>query len=120
MRKAADEKFTKGLVKEFHEKETSEAIFLAHDWLLSPVKWDRHLRRASASMILSVVYGYPTITSDQDQVIEDINDFSNRLTKAAAPGAHLVEFFTWMRHVPSRCVPPMCCDKLTKRPCIIV
>ena len=53
-------------------------------------------------MILSVVYGYPRITSDQDQIVEDINDFSNRLTKAAAPGARLVEIFTWMRHVPSR------------------
>lgn len=102
MRKAANESFRRGLVKRFHEKQSSEAILLAHDWLLSPVKWDRHLRRASASMILSVVYGYPTITSDQDQIVEDINDFSNRLTKAAAPGAHLVELFTWMKYVPSR------------------
>jgi hypothetical protein len=102
MRKAAEENFTRNSAKGFHGKQTSEAILLAHDWLLSPVKWDRHLRRASASMFLSAVYGYPTITSDQEQIVEDINDFSNRLTKAAAPGANLVQLFPWMRHVPSR------------------
>jgi hypothetical protein len=101
MRKAADEKFTRGLVKGFHEKQTTEAVLLANGWLSSPASWDQHLRRASASMILSVVYGYPTITSEQDHRVEAINDFSKRLTSAAIPGAHLVEFFPWMRHVPS-------------------
>src|SRR5579863_4577461 len=86
MRKAADEKFTKVLVKGFHEKETTEAVLLAYGWLFAPAKWDQHLRRASASMILSVVYSYPTITSEQDPTVEAINDFSRRLTSAALPG----------------------------------
>jgi hypothetical protein len=102
MRKAADEKFAKSLVKGFHKKETAEAVILANDWLFAPAKWDWHLRRASASMTLSAVYGYPTITSEQDQTVKMINDFSMRLTAAAYPGAHLVEFFPWLRHVPSR------------------
>jgi hypothetical protein len=80
----------------------AEAIILAYDWLSASAKWDRHLRRASASMILSVVYGYPTITSEQDPTVDAINNFSRRLTSAALPGAHLVEFFPWMRHVPSQ------------------
>ena len=102
MRKAADEKFTRGSVKGFHEKQMTEAILLAHDWLITPAKWDQYLRRASASMILSVVYDNPPLTSEQDQTTEDINNFANRLTTAAAPGAHLVEIFPWLRHVPSR------------------
>jgi len=101
MRKAADEKFAKSLVKGFRKKETAEAVILANDWLFAPAKWDWHLRRASASMTLSAVYGYPTITSEQDQTVKMINDFSMRLTAAAYPGAHLVEFFPWLRHVPS-------------------
>ena len=102
MRKAADEKFTRGSVKGFHQKQITEAVLLAHDWLVAPAKWDQHLRRASASMILSVVYDYPPLTSEQDQTAQNINNFANRLTTAAAPGAHLVEFFPWLRYVPSR------------------
>jgi hypothetical protein len=102
MRRAADQKFTKGLVKGFHEKQTTEAVLLAHGWLFAPTKWDQHLRRASASMILSAVYGYPTVTSEQDPTVDAINDFSKRLTSSALPGAHLVEFFPQMRHIPSR------------------
>jgi hypothetical protein len=102
MRKAADEKLTKGSAKAFHETQMAEAVLLAHDWLFSSSKWDRHLRRASASMVLSVVYGYPTITSEQDPTVDAINDLAKRLTTAAIPGAYLVEFFPWLRHVPKR------------------
>jgi len=102
MRKAADEKFTRGSVKGFQEKQMTEAVLLAHGWLVSPAKWAQHLRRASASMILSVVYDYPPLTSEQDQIADDINHFANRVTTAAAPGTHLVEIFPWLRHVPSR------------------
>jgi hypothetical protein len=102
MRKAADEKFTKGLVKGFHEKETTEAVLLACGWLFAPAKWDQHLRRASASMILSAVYGYPTISSEQDPTVEAIDNFAKRLAGSALPGAHLVDFFPRMRHIPSR------------------
>jgi hypothetical protein len=80
----------------------TEAVLLGCEWLSDPAKWDRHLRRATVSMTMSIVYGYPTIKSDQDPAIELIDDFGRRLTRAALPGAHLVEFFPWMRHIPSR------------------
>ena len=102
MRKVVDENFTKVSVRRFHEKQMTEAVLLAHDWLIAPAKWDRHLRRASASMILSVVYDCPPLLSEQDQTTDDIDDFANRITTAAAPGAYLVEFFPWLRHIPSR------------------
>ena len=72
------------------------------DWLIAPAKWDQHLRRASASMILSVVYDSPPLTSEQIQTADDIDNFTHRVTTAAAPGTHLVEFSPWLRHVPSR------------------
>jgi hypothetical protein len=102
MRKAANEGFNKGSVKRFHEKQTMEAILITSDFFAKPVQWDRHFRRAAASMIMSVVYGHPAITSEHDHSAEAINDFAARLTIAAYPGAYLVEFFTWMRHIPSR------------------
>ena len=102
MRKVVDEYFTKASVRRFHEKQMTEAVLLAHDWLIAPAKWDQHLRRASASIILSVVYDSPPLISEQFQTADDIDDFTHRVTTAAAPGAHLVELFPWLRHVPSR------------------
>jgi len=78
-----------------------EAVLLACDLLDEPVRWDRHLRRAAASMSLSTVYGYPALTSAQDHVVVAVNDFAERVFKAVSTGAHLVEFFPWLRHIPS-------------------
>ena len=104
MRKAANEVFSKGSVKGFHEKQMTEAVLLAYDCLARPAQWGRHYRRAAASMILSVVYGYPPIMSEEDHTIKVVNDFGNRLVRAAHPGTYLVEIFPWMRHIPSRWV----------------
>ncbi|KAH9953974.1 cytochrome P450 [Russula dissimulans] len=102
MRKAAHEGLNKGVVKDFHETQTKEALLLAAGGLAEPAQWDKHLRRSAASMILSVVYDQPTIKSEQDHNIEPLNDFVQRLARAARPGAHLVEFFPWMLYIPSR------------------
>jgi hypothetical protein len=102
MRKAANEGFSKSSVKRFYEKQTTEAIILVSDCLVKPTRWDAHFRRSAASVILSIVYGRPPITSEEDNTVKVINDFANRFTRAAYPGTYWVEFFTWMRHIPSR------------------
>jgi len=102
MRKAADEGFSKSSIKEFYEKQMTEAVLLAHDCLVKPAQWDNYFHRAAASMILSVVYGHPAITSEQDPTIKTVNSFASRVTRAAYPGVYLVECFPWMRHISSR------------------
>ncbi|KAI0066978.1 cytochrome P450 [Artomyces pyxidatus] len=102
MRKAAHEGLNKGVVRDFHETQTTEAVLLANGGLAEPMQWDKHLRRTAASMVLSVVYDQPTIKDEQDPRVKDINDFVQRLTRAAYPGAHFVEFFPWMVYIPSR------------------
>jgi len=101
MRKASYEAFGKGFVKKFHATQTTEALLLASRMLDEPAKWDQHSCRAAASTILSVLYGYPTIMSERDDTVEAINHCGDRLTRAAYPGAHLIEFFTWMQYIPS-------------------
>jgi hypothetical protein len=49
---------------------------------------------------LSVVYDLPVITSTSDPLVQKINRFAEIAGKAAIPGAHLVEFFPWMMHIP--------------------
>ncbi|KAH9973224.1 cytochrome P450 [Lactifluus volemus] len=102
MRKAANEWFSKDSVKRFHETQMTEAVVLAADSLTKPARWEQNVRRSAASMVLSVVYGHPTITSEKSHVVDSINEFGDRLARAACPGAHLVEVFHWMQYIPSK------------------
>ena len=79
-----------------------EAILLATDMLVGPARWDQHFRRNTASTTLTVLYGYPTLKSEQDHIVVAINDFAERLFKATSIGSHLVHFLPWLRHFPSR------------------
>ena len=107
MRKAANEKLSTSSVKGFYETQMKEAVVQACDLLDKPEQWDRHFRRAAASVALSIIYGHPTLTSDQDHIVRVINDFSERIFHAVPMGVHLVEFFPWLRHFPSRRVPSL-------------
>jgi hypothetical protein len=102
MRKAASEKLSTSSVKGFYETQMKEAIVQACDLADEPALWDRHFRRTAASATLSIVYGHPTLTSEQDHIVRVINNFSERLFHAVPMGAHLVDVFPWLRHLPSR------------------
>ena len=102
MRKASNEKLSTSSVKGFYETQKKEAVLQACDLLDEPARWDRHFRRAAALMSLSAVYGYPTLTSEQDNVVVVVNEFTEPIFKAVYMGAHLVEFFPWLQHLPSR------------------
>ena len=107
LRRATDEGLNKNAVKGFYETQMTEAVLMAGGLLGSPAQWDQHFRRAATSMSLSVLYGYPTLKSEQDHNVEAIHEFSERLLKAVVMGAHPVQFFPWLRHLPSRWVSLM-------------
>jgi hypothetical protein len=104
MRKPSVKKFSTNSVKGFYETQMKEAIALACDSLDEPTRWNRHFRRTAASTTLSAVYGYPTLTSEQDHMVVAINDLSERLLNAIFMGARFVDFFPSLRYLPSRCV----------------
>ena len=93
---------SKNSVKVFYETQMAEVVLLASDMIARPERWDQHFRRTAASMTLSVLYGHPTLKSEQDHIVKAINDFAERLFTAAFMGAHLVQFLPWLRHLPSR------------------
>ena len=101
MRKVANEEFSKSSVKGFYETQNTEAVLLASDLLASPKRWDRHFRRAPASTTLTVLYGYPTLKSEQDPIVVAIDEFAERIFTAASTGTYLVHFFPWLRYLPS-------------------
>ncbi|KAI9435067.1 cytochrome P450 [Lactarius indigo] len=102
MRRAAHEGLSKSIVESFKTPQFNEAVILASGLLDQPATLDNHLRRVAASMIMSVTYDTPPIVSELDSGVKAVNDFVARLTRAALPGAHFVEFIPWMRHIPSR------------------
>ena len=57
--------------------------------------------RAAASTVLSVVYDLPTASSVDDPIVAKINNFVHTGIDFSHPGNYLVEFFPWMKHIPS-------------------
>lgn len=47
------------------------------------------------------MYDLPPVTSANDPTVIRVNQFVDTGTLYAVPGNYLVEFFTWMKHIPS-------------------
>ncbi|KAH9059541.1 cytochrome P450 [Lactarius vividus] len=81
----------------------NEAILLTSGLLAQPAMRDQHIRRTTASIAMTITYDTPSspIVSEQDPRVKAIDDIMARVTRATLPGAHLVELFPWMLHIPS-------------------
>ena len=51
--------------------------------------------------MLSITYDLPTVSSPNDPIVIKVNQFLDRLLHYALPGNYFVEFFTWMKYLPS-------------------
>ena len=101
-RRAAHEVLTKVVVRDYHPIFYKEAVLLASAILKNPDALDKHLQRSSASATMSILYDYPTLENEHDEAVTQIHAFTDRLSAAAAPGAHLVDSFPWMIYIPER------------------
>ena len=94
---------TKVVVRDYHPIFRKEAILLASAILKNPDALDKHIQRSSASATMSILYDYPTLESEHDENLTEIHAILDRISAAAAPGAHLVvELFPWTIHIPER------------------
>jgi len=57
--------------------------------------------RATASTVLSVVYDLPMIPSADDPTINKVDAFNVVFIDYGHFGNYLVEFFPWMKYIPS-------------------
>ncbi|OCH87846.1 cytochrome P450 [Obba rivulosa] len=101
MRRAAHEGMNKAVASRYHPTQTAEAVTLCQGLLQDPDSWEDQFRKTAASSVMSIIYGTPAINSIDDPAVKKVNDFAERIVKAAYPGAHLVELFTWMKYLPS-------------------
>ena len=107
MRRASAEALTKRMVQKYQPIQTKEATILVSS-LLTPsadLRQDRHFKRLAASTIMSIVYDYPTIMSEHDHVVEEIERYNDRLSHAFIVGSYFVDIFPWMNHIPARFWP---------------
>ena len=116
MRRAASDVLNQA--DSYHHIQMIEAVLLADGLLQTPSSWDSHMlryvvivspknklltssTRATRSMMMALIYDTPVLESANDPSAEPLNEFVDQLGHAIYPGAHLVEFFTWMRYLPS-------------------
>ena len=106
MRRAAHEALTKVAVQRYYPIQTKEATILVSALLANPENREQHIKRTAASSIMSITYDYPTLTSVEDESVQEL-DRSIRFTAQAATGTFLVEFFPWMIYIPQRSTPSL-------------
>ncbi|CAL1696588.1 unnamed protein product [Somion occarium] len=97
MRRASHEGLNNSFARNYYPSQQKEAVLLVQGMLRDSNNWDDELKRAACSMILGVVYDKPTIDSCHDGRVTYVNDFIARIVRAAFPGAHYAEYFTWMK-----------------------
>ena len=103
-RRAAHEAFTKRAIQNYHPVQIKEATILVSSLLTHSAnhKQDGQFKRLAASKIMSIVYDYPTLLSEHDYAVEEIEKYVRRLAKALMMGSHFVDIFPWMKYIPAR------------------
>ena len=104
MRRGAHEALTKRAVQNYYPLQTKEATILASSLVASSgdVDLPKQFHRTGASTIMSIVYDYPTLESEDDPAVKNIEDFMLRICDAMKPGRYLVDIFPWMMCIPER------------------
>ena len=70
--------------------------------LNNPKDRKHHFMRAGASTIMAILYDYPSLPSEHDNAIEQIERSVRWSTQAAGLGSSLVEILPWMLYIPQR------------------
>ena len=110
MRRAAHESLTKRMVQNYQPIQTKEATILVSS-LMAPsadLKQDRHFKRLAASTIMSIVYDNPTIMTEHDHAVENIEKYNDRISYAFTVGSYFVDIFPWMNYIPARFLLSFC------------
>jgi len=103
MRKAAREALNEEVIKnDHHPPFFREAVILVFGLIEDSTAWSNHIHRATASALVAMIYDQESLKSTKDPAIAWLHESSYRFMRAAMPGAHLVEIFPWIRHIPSR------------------
>ena len=98
----AVEGFSISVIPNFYPVQGREALKLGLSLIRSPSDPEQHFQRHASSIMLSINYHFPPVESEDDPVVVGVAKHVERVVHEMEPGARLVEFFTWMKYIPSR------------------
>ncbi|KAI0306216.1 cytochrome P450 [Multifurca ochricompacta] len=101
-RRASMDSFSKSAVSRFYPIQNREAIMLTLTLMKNPSALDKHFQRHASSILLSVNYHHPPVQSEDDPIVVTLANHVRRLLHELEPGVRLVEYFPWLKHIPSR------------------
>ncbi|TFK80623.1 cytochrome P450 [Polyporus arcularius HHB13444] len=101
MRRAGHEGFSLRASEQYQPMHIREAGLTVLDIIQRPDAWDDRMRQATASSILTAVYGWPRIGAKDKPIVERINAHVARIGSAVVPGRYLVDIFPAMEHLPT-------------------
>ncbi|KAH8993954.1 cytochrome P450 [Lactarius akahatsu] len=101
-RRAAHQGLTKAAVRNYHSILRKEGVLLTSALLADPGALEKHFERTTASTMMSILYDYPTLRSENEKSVKEAVAYADRMSGSAAPGAYLVELLPWMLHIPER------------------
>ncbi|KAJ4478123.1 cytochrome P450 [Lentinula aciculospora] len=101
-RRGAHDALNSKTAKEYFRYQETESIIMLDQMPTTPENFIDHFQRASTSLTLSIVYGWPPILDSAHPSVLHIDRFSRQLLVAAAPGPFWVEleYFKWMKYLP--------------------
>jgi hypothetical protein len=102
MRRASHDALTKAAVQHYHHIQTKEANILVTSLLTNPDDRKQHFVRAGASLIMAILYDYPTLAPTLDKAIDDVERSVQWSKRTSTIGAFFVDSFPWMLHIPQR------------------
>lgn len=105
MRRAAAEGLSKKTAQELQPVQIREALMLIDAIIAKPDDWSHLFRESAALLVYTLTYGLSAGRSKAFAALPQINSFVDRLVTATYPGAHLVDFFPWMKHLPNFMTP---------------
>ncbi|KAJ3793929.1 cytochrome P450, partial [Lentinula aff. detonsa] len=105
-RRASYEALSAHTTKEYYPYQETESVIMIAQMLTNPEQFTDHFLRASTSLALSLVYGWPLLLDSSHPTIfsSQIDQFNREMLETAAPspGSFWVEFeyFKWMQYLP--------------------
>ncbi|EED79605.1 predicted protein, partial [Postia placenta Mad-698-R] len=99
-RRLAHTALSPAAVKRYHGVQEDLAALLCQRLLQSPEDFFNHVRLIAGNVILSVVYGLPVETAE-DEYIAHAERTMQVISEATVPGAYLCDLMPFLKHLPS-------------------
>ncbi|KAI1794923.1 cytochrome P450 [Ganoderma leucocontextum] len=91
--------FHPGVISKYHGVQRDESRQFLCQLLSTPERLEEHIRRTFAASMLKTVYGID-VAEHGDTIIEVIDTAMEGVAVGLTPGAFLVEYLPFLRHIP--------------------